>query len=127
LPFLARDRPNLERSSAEELKLEAIRQSILDHRWSTRTSEPGRVRKLNCDHNINFFTLFPGGEWLVVINYSGQFCIKEVAPLNGAAPRSATTSFSPQNVREIMHNFWALRSADGSAVLSMSQASGTHS
>jgi hypothetical protein len=127
LPFLSRDRPHLLNSPTDKLKQEGIRQSLLDDRWSKTGSPSGGIRRLECGSDINFFTLFPGGDWLVIIFQDGRFGLKELnQPADGTSPRSVTVNINGP-VQDVMHNFWTSRSTDGSAILSMSQYFGNSS
>lgn len=128
LPFLYRDRPNLLNSSTEKLKKEGIRQTVLDHRWIKQELEPVPFTQLDCGDNVGFFTIFPGGEYIVVIFRDGRFTLRKLDDsTDDSPPRSVTVQFPEHAVHGIMHNFWTLRSTDGSAVLSMSQYLGSYS
>jgi hypothetical protein len=108
------------------MKKEGIRQSLLDRRWGKTDEEPAKAIPLDCGENIGFFTVFPGGEWIVIIYRDGRLCLWELRS-DGITPRSVTAQFYETAVHGIMHNFWTLRSVDGSAVLAMSQYGGSYS
>lgn len=125
MPFLHKDRPNLLQAPTGALRLESIRQTRLDRLWCRHDSPSGQITELQIEEAVNFFTVFPGGEWLVIILEDGRLCLRELHEL-GPAPRSITVKLGA-SVREVMHNFWASRAVDGSAVLALSQYATSHS
>ena len=125
MPFLHKDRPNLIHASTHALRQEAIRQTRLDRLWCCHDSPPGKITEVVVDEAVNFFTVFPGGEWLVIILEDGRLCLRELCE-SDQVPRSITVKLGA-SVREVMHNFWASRGADGSAILALSQFAISHS
>ena len=73
---------------------------------------------------VNFFTVFPGGQWLVIILEDGRLSLRELCGPD-REPKSITVKLGA-SVREVMHNFWASRAADGSAILALSQYAISH-
>lgn len=125
MPFLHKDRPNLLRAPTDILRQESIRQTRLDHLWCRHDSPPGGITQIQVEESVNFFTLFPGGQWLVIILEDGRLCLRELRK-PGPPPKSITVKLGA-SVREVMHNFWASRVADGSAILALSQYAINHS
>ena len=125
MPFLHKDRPNLLHSSTDALRQESIRQTRLDRIWCRHDSPPGQITEIVVEEAVNFFTVFPGGQWLVIILEDGCLCLRELCE-PGEVPRSITVKLGA-SVREVMHNFWASRAADGSAILALSQYATSHS
>ena len=125
MPFLHKDRPNLLHASTDALRQEAIRQTRLDRLWCRHDSPPGRVTKITLEETVNFFTVFPGGQWLVIILEDGRLCLRELCEPD-RVPSSITVKLGA-SVREVMHNFWASRAVDGSATLALSQYAISHS
>jgi len=125
MPFLHKDRPNLLHASTDILRQESIRQTRLDRLWRRHDSPPGRITELMIEENVNFFTVFPGGQWLVIILEDGRLCLRELCE-SDRTPKSITVKLGA-SVREVMHNFWASRATDGSAVLALSQYATSHS
>jgi hypothetical protein len=74
---------------------------------------------------VNFFTVFPGGQWLVIILEDGRLCLRELSQ-SGPTPKSVTVEPGASE-RDVMHNFWASRATDGSAILALSQYAISHS
>jgi len=125
MPFLHKDRPNLLNASTDALRKESIRQTRLDRVWCRHDSPPGRITEIMIEETVNFFTVFPGGQWLVIILEDGRLCLRELYE-SDREPRSITVELGA-SVREVMHNFWASRAEDGSAVLALSQYATSHS
>lgn len=125
MPFLHKDRPNLLRATTDVLRQEALRQTRLDRLWCRHHSPPGQITEIAVEEPVNFFTVFPGGQWLVIILEDGRLRLRELHESH-PAPRSITVDLGA-SVREVMHNFWASRAADGSAVLALSQYAISHS
>lgn len=125
MPFLHKDRPNLLRAPTDALREESVRQTRLDHLWCRNDSPPGQITQVELEEAVNFFTVFPGGQWLVIILDDGRLCLRELRQSN-AAPKSITVKLGA-SVREVMHNFWASRATDGSAILALSQYAVSHS
>lgn len=125
MPFLHKDLPNLLRAPTDALRQESIRQTRLDRLWCRHDSPPGKITQVQFEEAVNFFTVFPGGQWLVIILNDGRLCLRELLQSN-LAPRSITIE-PGASVREVMHNFWASRATDGSAILALSQYAISHS
>lgn len=128
MPFLYKDLPHLLRASTDalrQLRQESIRQTHLDQLWCRHGSPPGQITEVIVEETVNFFTVFPGGQWLVVILEDGRLNLRELCG-SGRVPRSITVELGA-SVREVMHNFWASRAADGSAILALSQYAISHS
>lgn len=125
MPFLHKDRPNLLHASTDALRQESIRQTRLDRLWCRHDSPPGQVTEVIVEETVNFFTVFPGGQWLVIILEDGRLCLRELCE-PGRVPSSVTVKLGA-SVREVMHNFWASRATDGSAILALSQYAISHS
>ena len=125
MPFLHKDRPNLLHASTDALRQESIRQTRLDRLWCRHDSPPGRITEVLIEETVNFFTVFPGGQWLVIILDDGRLRLRELCE-SDRTPRTITAKLGA-SVREVMHNFWASRAADGSAILALSQYATSHS
>lgn len=125
MPFLYKDLPHLLCAPTDVLRQESIRQTRLDQLWCRHDSPSGRITEVIVEEAVNFFTVFPGGQWLVVILEDGRLNLRELCG-SDRLPRSITVKLGA-SVREVMHNFWASRAADGSAVLALSQYAITHS
>lgn len=125
MPFLHKDRPNLLHATTDALRQESVRQTRLDHLWCRRDSPPGQVTEVVVEEAVNFFTVFPGGQWLVIILEDGRLSLRELCE-PGRVPTSITVKLGA-SIREVMHNFWASRAADGSAILALSQYAISHS
>lgn len=125
MPFLHKDRPNLLNAPTDALRQEFARQIRLDRLWSRNNSPPGKISQIKLKETVNFFTVFPGGQWLVIILNDSRLCLRELRH-SDPAPRSVTVTLGA-SVREVMHNFWASRATDGSAILALSQYAVSHS
>lgn len=125
MPFLHKDCPNLLHAPTDALRLESVRQTRLDRLWCRHDSPPGNITQVEVEETVNFFTVFPGGQWLVIILDDGRLCLRELRQ-SDSAPRSVTVKLGA-SVRKVMHNFWASRATDGSAILALSQYAVSHS
>ncbi|KAF9654047.1 hypothetical protein BDM02DRAFT_3182457 [Thelephora ganbajun] len=125
MPFLHKDRPNLLHASTDALRRESILQTRLDRLWCRHDSPPGQIIEVIVEEAVNFFTVFPGGQWLVIILEDGRLCLRELCEPD-QVPKSITVKLGA-SVREVMHNFWASRAVDGSAILALSQYATSHS
>lgn len=125
MSFLYKDLPHLFHAPTDALRQESIRQTRLDQLWCRHSSPSGQITEVIVEETVNFFTVFPGGQWLVVILEDGRLNLRELCG-SGRVPRSITVELGA-SVREVMHNFWASRAADGSAILALSQYAISHS
>ena len=125
MPPPHKDRPSLFHASTDNPQQESIRQTRLDHLWRRHNSPPGQVSKVVVEETVDFYTVFPGGQWVVFILEGGRFCLRELCGPD-RVPRSITVKLGVP-VGAVTYNLWASEATDGSAILALSRSATSYS
>lgn len=118
--------PYLLDASTVALRQESFRQTRLDRLWSRQDSPPGQITQVELEEEVDFFTLFPGGQWLFVILGDGRPCLRRLHQTQDLAPTLIAVK-SELPVRNVEQSFWVSSATDESAIIALCEDATNHS